>query len=75
LDRATSLARVFVSQDVDLLAEAAFRQRSGRHFAGLIFASQGALTVRQFIDELQLLAEVLEGTEMINHVEYLPLKM
>ena len=36
LDRATNLGRVLFSQDEDLLVEAARRQRSGEHFAGLV---------------------------------------
>jgi hypothetical protein len=73
LDRATSLGRVLVSQDVDLLAEAALRQRTGGDFAGLIFASQGSLSIGRFIADLEILAKVIEPIEMVNHVEYLPL--
>jgi len=35
LSRASELNRVLFSQDEDLLAEAALRQREGRHFAGV----------------------------------------
>ncbi|HEV2210717.1 MAG TPA: DUF5615 family PIN-like protein [Verrucomicrobiae bacterium] len=38
LDRASNLNRVLFSQDEDLLAEAAARQREGRCFAGVIYA-------------------------------------
>jgi predicted nuclease of predicted toxin-antitoxin system len=37
LDRATSLGRVLVTQDADLLAEGAHRQRAGIQFAGVIY--------------------------------------
>jgi hypothetical protein len=73
LDRATALARVLVSQDEDLLAEAALRQRTGQEFAGLVFAAQGSLSIGRFIDDLTLLAEVIDSAEMANHVEFLPL--
>ena len=73
LDRATALGRVMVSQDQDLLAEAALRQRSGKEFAGLIFAAQTALSIGQFIADLELLATLAEPAEMLNRVEYLPL--
>lgn len=36
LDRASGLNRVLFSQDEDLLAEAAERQREGKRFAGVI---------------------------------------
>ncbi len=37
LDRASELGRVLFSQDEGLLAEATRRQRSGQHFAGVIY--------------------------------------
>jgi hypothetical protein len=40
LDRAAALGRILVSQDQDLLAEAAHRQREAVDFIGLIFAHQ-----------------------------------
>lgn len=45
LDRATSLGRVLVSQDEDLLAEAAGRQREGRGFTGVIYAHQQSISI------------------------------
>jgi predicted nuclease of predicted toxin-antitoxin system len=38
LDRAAELQRIMFSQDEDLLAEAARRQRNGIPFSGVIFA-------------------------------------
>ena len=58
LDRATQLNRVLFSQDEDLLIEAANRQRSRIPFAGLIYAPQLALSIGQFVEELELLAKV-----------------
>ena len=73
LDRGSSLGRVLVSQDEDLLAEAARRQRAGEEFAGLIYAHQQSVTVAKFIDDLELFARTVEPLEMINRVEFLPL--
>ena len=73
LDRASALGRVLVSQDEDLLAEAARRQRTGGEFAGLIYAHQQAVTVAGFIADLELFARTVEPLEMINRVEFLPL--
>ena len=74
LDRATVLGRVLFSQDEDLLAEAAARQRSGRHFAGVVSAHQLNITIGQCVDELELVAKVFEPDEMANRVVYLPLR-
>ena len=73
LDRASSLGRVLVSQDVDFLVEAASRQRRGKFFAGLIFAQQRSITTSQFIAHLELVAKTSEPNEMVNRVEFLPL--
>jgi len=74
LDRATALGRVLVSQDKDLLSEAAFRQRRGKNFAGVIYAHQLKVTIGQFIADLELIAKVGEPEDFVNWVEYLPLK-
>jgi hypothetical protein len=74
LDRASDLNRVLFSQDEDLLAEAASRQREGRRFAGVIYAPQLALAVGQFIDELELIAKAGEPADFSERVTYLPLR-
>lgn len=74
LDRATELARVLFSQDEDLLSEAAKRQRSGVRFGGVIFAPQLALSLGQFIEELEILAKAGEPGDFVNRVQYLPLR-
>ena len=74
LDRATELGRVLFSQDEDLLIEAAKRQRSGGSFRGVIFAPQLALSIGQFIEELELLAKAGEPADFVNTVQFLPLR-
>jgi hypothetical protein len=74
LNRASDLNRVLFSQDEDLLAEAAARQRTGRHFAGVIYAPQLALSIGQFIDELELISKAGEPAEFSDRVTYLPLR-
>ena len=73
LDRATALGRVLVRQDEDLLAEAARRQHEGRKFAGVIYAHQQSISIGKFIEDLELLARVLEPADMAYRVEFLPL--
>jgi len=73
LQRATALGRVLFSQDADLLVIADQWWQSGRNFAGVIYVKQERLTVSQLIDDLELLAHVLESEEARNRVYFLPL--
>ena len=73
LDRAGALGRVLVSQDEDLLIEAARRQRVHEGFGGVIYAHQQSISIGKFVDDLELLARVLEASEIANRVEFLPL--
>lgn len=74
LDRATSLGRVLFSQDEDLLAEAAQRQRAGSDFAGLIYAHQMSLSVGDCIAQLELVAKASDSEELRGRVLFLPLR-
>jgi hypothetical protein len=74
LDRAHALSRVLFTQDDDLLAEASHRQASGEVFSGIIYGHQQNITVRQTIDDLELLAKACEPEELANSVMFLPLK-
>ena len=58
----------------DLLHEATARQRSGRIFAGVIYAHQQNITVRQTIEDLELIAKTCELEELEIQVGFLPLK-
>jgi len=73
LDRATKLGRVLFSQDEDLLAEAAKRQRSGEFFGGVIYAHQLHTTIGRAIQDLQILADVGVPGDFANRIHYLPL--
>jgi uncharacterized protein DUF5615 len=74
LDRAGALCRVLFTQDEDLLAEAALRQRTGVSFEGVIYAHQRKVTIRQCVEDLEFLALAGEPEDFANWVEYLPLK-
>ncbi len=73
LDRAGSLGRVLVSQDEDLLQEAARRQREGIAFSGVVYAHQLRVTIGQMVADLELMARAYEPGDLLNRVEYLPL--
>src|SRR5262245_60592419 len=73
LDRSTALGRILFTQDEDLLREAAERHQRGEASAGVIYAHQLKVTVRQRVRDLVLLAKVNEPEDCANRVEYLPL--
>jgi hypothetical protein len=73
LERANQLGRVLFSQDDDLLAEAALRQRQGQQFGGLIYAHQLRLTVGQCVNDLELIAKLIHQEEADNQIVFLPL--
>ena len=73
LDRARALKRVLVSQDEDLLAEAARRQQSAIPFSGVFYAHQLGITIGRFINDLEVLALVGEPEDYDGRVEFLPL--
>lgn len=73
LDRAMALGYVLFTQDVDLLAEAARRQAAGEAFAGVVYARQQAIPTGRCVQDLELMAKVLDPVDMRNRVVYLPL--
>jgi hypothetical protein len=64
LDRATPLQRVLFSQDDDLLVGASRRQKLGIPFFRLIYAHPQNITVRQTIDDLELIALAVTPSEL-----------
>ena len=75
LDRATGLGRALFTQDTDFLRIARERQQTWINFAGIIFASQTEVTVSRCIRDLELIAKFYEPGDLVDHVEYLPLKL
>ena len=73
LDRAGMLGRVLFTQDDDLLVEATKRQRSGATFCGIIYAHQLRSTIRQSVDDLELVAKATELGELENQIVFLSL--
>ncbi len=74
LDRASQLGRVLFSQDADLLAEAARRQRQSIGFGGLIYAPQLGVSIGQCVEDLELLAKAGNADDFVSAVQYLPLR-
>lgn len=74
LDRAGALGRVLFTQDDDLLAEGTRRQRKGIPFGGVIYAHQLRVSIGICIQNLELIAKAGEPEDLINRVEFLPLR-
>ena len=73
LDRATKLGRVLFTQDEDLLAGAAMRQKEGIPFNGVIYAHQMRVSIGTWIQNLELIAQAGEAWELADKVQFLPL--
>jgi predicted nuclease of predicted toxin-antitoxin system len=73
LARATSLNRVLFTQDQDFLVLAHAWHLAGRPFAGVVFARQIGVTVRQAIEGLELIALASDPADVRSQVYYLPL--
>ena len=73
MDRATELGRVLFTQDDDLLAEAAARQKKGIPFIGVIYAHQMRVSIGTCIHDLDLIAKAGEIGDLENTVQFLPL--
>jgi len=73
LDRAVELGRVLFTQDDDLLAEAAERQRKGIPFRGVIYAHQLRVSIGTCIRDLEIIAKAGEPQDLKSWVEFLPL--
>lgn len=73
LDRATQLGRAFVTNDEDLLVEAARRQRVGISFGGVIRVDQERIPIGECIRDLEIIAKAGQQGDIENRVLFLPL--
>lgn len=73
LDRSTELGRLLFTNDDDLLAEAAARQRSGQFFSGVVYAAQKEVSIGQCVEDLEVIGKAGSPEDFTNAVEYLPL--
>ena len=72
-DRATELSRVLFTRDDDLLVLARQRQRAGEHFSGVVYAHQLRVSIGACINDLALIAQVGEPSDLADSVQFLPL--
>jgi hypothetical protein len=65
---------VLFSQDDDVLALAAARQRQAQPFAGVIYAHQLGAGIGTLVKDLELVLSCCTAAELASRVTYLPLK-
>jgi len=73
LDRACLLKRLLFTQDDDLLAEAAYRQRSGIPFYGVIYAHPLRVSIGACVADLEIIAKAAILEDLDSQVVFLPL--
>ena len=73
LQRAGILNRALVTQDEDFLVIANEHLVGGREFTGIIYAHQLRIGIGRFIADLELIAKAGDLSQLMNHVEHLPL--
>ena len=61
------------TQDDDLLAEAAKRQRTGSAFGGVIYAHQLRVSIGTCIEYLEIIGKAADPEEIDGKVVFLPL--
>lgn len=74
IERATSLGRVLVSHDADMLVLVAAMQRDGRLFSGLIYVHSLSISIGQMIEDVELLCLALDPQETVNNTYFVPLR-
>jgi len=74
LNRAGELGRVLFTQDNDLLAEAAKRQKNGILFQGVIYAHQLRISIGACVKDIEIIVKAAEPDELVSALIFLPLK-
>lgn len=70
---ASAARRVIVTQDIRFRVRAEDWQRTGRQFAGLVFAHQRFVSFGQMVCDLELIAKATDAEYWENRIEQLPL--
>jgi hypothetical protein len=72
--RAAERGYVVFTQDIRFRVLAEDWQRQSRHFGGLIFGHQLHASIGQYVQDLELIAKVMEPAEWVMQVGWLPLR-
>jgi hypothetical protein len=74
LNRANELDRILFTQDRDFLILAADLLKDGRSFSGIVFCPQQRYPHGILVDWLDLVASLLERSDLQNKVVFVPMK-
>jgi hypothetical protein len=74
LERATALGRTLMSEDRDFLRIADRWREAGRDFAGIVRIPRQRMSIGEMVEDLELIALVLDPAEIRNQTFYLPLR-
>ncbi|BBM83365.1 DUF5615 family PIN-like protein [Candidatus Uabimicrobium amorphum] len=74
LRRATELKRVLVTADKDFFEIASDFQNRGEYFCGIVYYRPIDITIRNMIEDLQLIAQLSEPEELCNLITFLPIR-
>jgi hypothetical protein len=73
LELAMRQERVMVTQDIRFRVMAENWQREGKSFPGLFYGHQLAMSIGEWVADLELIAKATEAAEWANSVNHLPL--
>jgi predicted nuclease of predicted toxin-antitoxin system len=73
LTRTGALGRVLFTQDKDFLRMARRLQSEGVAFGGVIYARMNYVSIGRCVEDLELIAKVMEPEEFAGQVRYLPM--
>jgi predicted nuclease of predicted toxin-antitoxin system len=74
LERAHELGRIFFTFDEDFLVIGSECLRTNKPFSGIVYAHTLLISVRQCLDDLELVAKAGNADDFRNHIEFLPLR-
>jgi hypothetical protein len=74
LRRATSMGRILVTQDADLLREGSLLQQAGEPFAGIVYGHQMRVSIGDLVVDLALIADTTTSEAWLCRIGYLPIK-
>jgi predicted nuclease of predicted toxin-antitoxin system len=74
LERARELGRILFTFDEDFLVISSEYLRTSKPFSGIVYAHALLMSVRQCLDDLELIAKAGKTDDFRNHIEFLPLR-
>jgi hypothetical protein len=74
LRRATSMDRVLITQDADLLREGHLLQETGERFGGIVYGHQMRVSIGDLVMDLALIADTTTTEAWSCRIVFLPIQ-